>query len=47
MSKQGTEYRADPPHLTKQGYTSTFGDDAEKAAAVAKQERSKHKDYIH
>ncbi len=34
---------ADPPHLTKQGYASTFGDDAETAAAVAKQERSKHK----
>jgi TonB family protein len=34
---------ADSPHLTKQGYTSTFGDDAEMAAAVAKQERSKHK----
>ena len=34
---------ADPPHLTKQGYASTFGDDAERAAAVAKQEKSKHK----
>jgi len=34
---------ADPPHLTKQGYASTFGDDAETAAAVAKRERSKHK----
>jgi len=33
----------DPPHLTKQGYASTFGDDAETAAAVAKQEESKHK----
>jgi TonB family protein len=32
----------EPPHLTKQGYASTFGDDAERAAA-AKQERSKHK----
>jgi len=34
---------ADAPHLTKQGYASTFGDDAEKAVAVAKQEKSKHK----
>jgi TonB family protein len=34
---------AAPPHLTTQGYASTFGDDAEMAAAVAKQERSKHK----
>ena len=34
---------ADPPHLTKHGYASTFGDDAERAAAVAKQEKSKHK----
>jgi len=34
---------AAPPHLTKQGYASTFGDDAERAAAVAKQEKSKHK----
>jgi len=33
----------DPPHLTKQGYASSFGDDAEMAAAVAKQEKSKHK----
>jgi TonB family protein len=33
----------DQPHLTKQGYASTFGDDAETAAAVAKQEKSKHK----
>ena len=35
--------QADPPHLTKQGYASTFGDDADRAAAVAKQEKSKHK----
>ena len=34
---------ADPPHLTKRSYTSIFGDDAERAAALAKQERSKHK----
>jgi TonB family protein len=34
---------ADPPHLTKHGYASTFGDDAEMARAMAKQERSKHK----
>jgi TonB family protein len=34
---------ADAPHLSKQGYASTFGDDAERAAAVAKQEKSKHK----
>jgi TonB family protein len=34
---------ADPPHLTKQGYASVFGEDAEAAAAVAKRERSKHK----
>ena len=34
---------AEPPHLTKQGYDSTFGSDAEMAAAVAKQEKSKHK----
>jgi len=33
----------EPPHLTKQGYASTFGSDAEMAAAVAKQEKSKHK----
>jgi TonB family protein len=31
------------PHLTKEGYASTFGDDSEKAAALAKQEKSKHK----
>jgi TonB family protein len=34
---------AEAPHLTKQGYASAFGNDAEMAAAVAKQERSKHK----
>jgi TonB family protein len=34
---------ADPPHLTKQGYSSAFGNDAAMAAAVAKQEKSKHK----
>ncbi|HEX7508091.1 MAG TPA: TonB family protein [Polyangia bacterium] len=34
---------ADLPHLTKQGYASALGDDAEMAAAVAKQEKSKHK----
>ena len=34
---------SDPPHLTKQGYASALGDDAEMAAAVAKQEKSKHK----
>jgi TonB family protein len=34
---------ADQPHLTKQGYASVFGDDADMAAAVAKQEKSKHK----
>jgi TonB family protein len=33
---------ADSPHLTKRGYASTFGDDAERAA-VFKQEKSKHK----
>jgi TolA protein len=33
---------AEAPHLTKQAYTSAFGDDAE-AAAVAKQEKSRHK----
>jgi TonB family protein len=31
------------PHLTKQGYASAFGDDAERAAAVARQQQSKHK----
>jgi len=34
---------AEAPHLTKEGYASTFGDDSERAAAVAKQEKSKHK----
>jgi len=34
---------AEPPHLTKQGYASALGDDAAMAAAVAKQEKSKHK----
>ena len=34
---------ADAPHLTKQGYASTFGNDAALAAALAKQEKSKHK----
>lgn len=34
---------AEPPHLTKQGYASAFGDDAETAVAVAKQQKSKHK----
>jgi TolA protein len=31
------------PHLTKDGYASAFGDDAEMAAAMAKQEKSKRK----
>ena len=31
------------PHLSRQGYTSAFGDDAELAAAVAKQQKSQHK----
>jgi len=31
------------PHLSKQGYASAFGDDAELAAAVAKQQKSQHK----
>ncbi len=31
------------PHLTRKGYVSAFGDDSALAAAVAKQERSKHK----
>jgi TonB family protein len=34
---------AEAPHLTTEGYASTFGDDSERAAAVAKQEKSKHK----
>jgi TonB family protein len=34
---------AEAPHLTKDGYASAFGDDSERAAAVAKQEKSKHK----
>ena len=34
---------ADQPHLTKQGYASAFGNDADLAAAVAKQEKSRHK----
>jgi TonB family protein len=31
------------PHLTPRGYASAFGDDSALAAAVAKQEKSKHK----
>ncbi len=38
-----TSSAAEAPHLTKEGYASTFGDDSERAAAVAKQEKSKHK----
>ena len=34
---------AEGPHLSKQAYASVFGDDADAAAAVAKQEKSKHK----
>jgi len=45
--RRGTEVplRSVPeaPHLTKQGYAAAFGNDMERAAAVAKQERSKHK----
>jgi TonB family protein len=44
-SARRSSARSEPttPHLTKQGYASAFGDDAETAAAVAKQEKSKHK----
>jgi TonB family protein len=31
------------PHLTRRGYASAFGDDSKLAAAVAKQDKSKHK----
>jgi TolA protein len=31
------------PHLTRKGYASAFGDDSALAAAMAKQEKSKHK----
>lgn len=50
QGRPGTDQRDRPapepstsPHLTRKGYAAAFGDDAAEAAAVAKQEKSKHK----
>ena len=42
-SRYAPKVESATPHLSKQGYASAFGDDADTAAAVAKQEKSKHK----